>query len=87
MPCEDTWLTVSLKPGFNDRVRRVHARNTRWNRQRHLASANSLAETIRLRIPKVAAQAKAGEDGTHLIGLRDAVSSLVKVLDEIGSDE
>jgi 23S rRNA (adenine2503-C2)-methyltransferase len=32
-------VTVGLKPGFNDRVHRVHARNTRWNRRRHLASA------------------------------------------------
>jgi hypothetical protein len=70
MPWEDTGLTVGLKPGFNDRVRRVHARNTRWNRRRHLASANPLTETIRLRIPKVASQAEAREDGTHLIGLR-----------------
>jgi hypothetical protein len=26
MPCEDTGLTVSLKPGFNERVHRVHFR-------------------------------------------------------------
>jgi hypothetical protein len=27
MQCEDTGLTAGLKLGFNDRVRRVHARN------------------------------------------------------------
>ena len=32
--------------------------------------ANLLTETTRLRIPKVASQAEAREDGTHLIGLR-----------------
>jgi hypothetical protein len=32
--------------------------------------SNRLTENIRLRIPKVALQAEAGEDGTHLIGLR-----------------
>src|SRR4029077_5855791 len=68
MASEDTGLTGGLKPGFNDHVRRVHAQNTRWNRRRHLASANSLAETIRLRIPKVASQAEANENGTVLIG-------------------
>jgi len=31
---------------------------------------NSLAETVRMRIPKVACQAEASENGTHLIGLR-----------------
>ena len=41
MAWEDSGLTVGLKPGFNDRVRRVHARNAGWNRQRHLASAIS----------------------------------------------
>jgi hypothetical protein len=30
----------------------------------------TLTESIRPRIPKVAFQAEAGEDGTHLIGLR-----------------
>ena len=33
-------------------------------------TSDSLTETIRLRIPKVASQAEAREDGTHLIGLR-----------------
>jgi hypothetical protein len=32
--------------------------------------SNRLTENIGLRIPKVALQAEAGEDGTHLIGLR-----------------
>jgi hypothetical protein len=34
------------------------------------SEADSLTESIRLRIPKVAFQAEAGENGTHLIGLR-----------------
>ena len=32
--------------------------------------ANSLTETIRLRIPKIAFQAEACEDGTYLVELR-----------------
>ena len=70
MPCEDTWLTVSLKPGFNDRV----PPRTRSEHAMESPASFSISEFVSPNYPtadpKVAAQAKAGEDGTHLIGLR-----------------
>src|SRR5437660_722865 len=46
------------------------AASERGKRASFNSKANRLTESIRLRIPKVASQAEAGEDGTHLIGRR-----------------
>ena len=51
------------------KVTRVGA-SERGQRASFNSETNSLTESIRLRIPKVASQAEARENGTHLIGLR-----------------
>ena len=51
------------------KVTRVGA-SERGQRASFNSETNSLTESIRLRIPKVASQAEVRENGAHLIGLR-----------------